>query len=301
MKRAIKSTLLIVALAFASTAEAKVKVVATITDLGAITREVGGDQVDVVTLTKPAQDPHFVDARPSLVLDLSRADLLVLVGLDLEVGWLPTLLTQSRNPNIQRGSPGYFDCSTAVELREVPQQKLDRTMGDIHAGGNPHYTKDPHNAIKVARAIAGKLAEADSEHAALYQANAERFSRELEAKISEWEKALAPYRGAPMVSYHKSWTYLDGWAGFDEVAYVEPKPGLAPSISHLAKVMQVIMAKKAKVILIEPWYPSATSETLAEKTGAKVVKLPGMAGEKERYQDHLATVVKLVVEAMSKK
>jgi len=230
----MKRLLLIAAVLFALPALAKVRIAATVGDLGAIARAVGGDAVDVEVLARPTQDPHFVDAKPSLVLSLSRADLLMLIGLDLEVGWLPVMLTASRNAKVQPGNPGFLDCSTVVAPKEVPLQKIDRSMGDIHPGGNPHYTVDPNSALKIAAALAERLAELDGDHAALYRANAQKFTQELTARIAGWDKALAPYRGRPVATYHKSWIYFADWAGLEMVAFVEPKPGIPPNPAHVA-------------------------------------------------------------------
>jgi zinc/manganese transport system substrate-binding protein len=282
-------------------AHAKLKVVATVTDLAVIAREIGGDEVDVTALARPAQDPHFVDPRPSLVLDLKRADLLVLIGADLETGWLPSLVLQSRNPGIQRGAPGVLDASTRVDLLEVPTQKIDRSMGDIHAPGNPHYTKDPRNGLRIAAALSEKLAELDPSHASQFAASAARFRDSLAAKIREWQTALAPLKGTKVITYHRSWIYFTSWSGLTEVGHVEPKPGLAPSIGHLAKVLRSMQAQNVSLILIEPWYSTATSETLSEKGHATLLRLPGMAGDNESYAAHMDRLVGAVVQAMAKR
>ncbi|MFZ5472162.1 MAG: metal ABC transporter substrate-binding protein [Myxococcota bacterium] len=290
--------LVLLGLCFASVGEAKVNVVATVSDLGVIAREVGGEHVNVSILAKATQDPHFVDAKPSLVVMLSRADLLLLAGMDLEIGWLPVLLTGSRNGKIQPGTSGYLDASTLVAPKEVPLAKLDRSMGDVHPGGNPHYTKDPRNALLVAKGIAERLSALDPEHRAAYLSQAKAFSEHLEGRIAQWEKALAPFKGTPVVAYHKSWIYFVDFAGLEEVAFVEPKPGLPPSTGHVAQVLQVIRARKVPLILQEEWYPASTSELLAHNSGAKLVRVPGMAGESQRYSAHLEAVVTAVVQAL---
>ncbi len=297
MKRALLAATLLASLP----ALAKVKVVTSVSELASLARAVGGDQVEVQTLAKPTQDPHFVDPKPSLVLQLSRADLLVLNGMDLEVGWLPTLITGSRNAKLQKGEPGYLDASTLVQPKEVPTQKLDRSMGDIHPGGNPHYLKDPTNALKVARGLADRLVQLDAAHEALFRANAKGFEDRLRAKLAEWEKALAPYRGTPVVTYHKSWIYFTEWAGFTEVAFVEPKPGLPPSSGHVAKVLGVISARKVPLILQEEWYSANTTELLASKGGAALVRVPGSPGEGQAYEDYFGGVVAEVVKALATK
>jgi zinc/manganese transport system substrate-binding protein len=273
-------------------------VVATIGDLGALAHEVGGDNVNVKVMAKSTQDPHFVDAKPSLVLDASNANLLVFNGLELEVGWLPPILSSSRNPEIQPGQSGYLDASTVIQPLEVPREKLERSMGDIHPGGNPHYTLDPRNGLRVAKLISQRLAQIDSAHAKDYQANYAKLESNLEAKIAEWGKALAPFKGTPVCGYHKSWIYFTEWAGFDEVAFVEPKPGLPPSAGHVATVLGVLREKKVPLIIQEEWYEAATSGLLADKSGATLVRVPGQTPEKQTYAQHIGKIVDEVVKAL---
>ena len=287
-----------VILLLGSTAEAKVNVVATLPDLGALAREVGGDNVSVKVLARSTQDPHFVDARPSLVLDASNADLLILNGLDLEVGWLPPILTNARNEQIQPGHPGYLDASTLINPLEVPREKIDRSMGDIHPGGNPHYTMDPRNGLLVAQGIAARLEAIDPQHAKAYQGNLDRFTQSLNARMAAWQKVLAPFKGTDVVTYHKSWIYFVEWAGFDEVAFVEPKPGLPPNAGHVARVLGVIKQRKVPLILQEEWYPAATSEQLARLGGARVVRVPGQTREGQSYADHIGQIVDETVGAL---
>lgn len=270
---------------------ANVRVAATTGDLGAIAREVGGDRAEVQVLAPPTQDPHFADAKPSLVLQLARADLVLVQGVDLEVGWLPKLLTSARNAKIQPGNPGYLDCSTLVGLLEVPQEKVDRSMGDIHPGGNPHYPKDPRNAVRIAQGIAERLGKVDPDGAAGYLSRAKAFETRVLEREKQWQQALAPLKGAAVVTYHKSWRYFTAWAGLEEVAYVEPKPGIPPSAGHLTSVVGVMKAKGAKLILQEEWYPAGGSELLAKHSGARVVRLPGMAGLNQTYEQYLDDLV----------
>lgn len=298
--KAIRWSLMSVLLLGGMVAEAKVDVVATVPDLAAIAREVGGAHVNVKALARSTQDPHFVDPRPDLIVSLSKADLLVLNGMELEAGWLPALLTASRNPGVQPGQRGYLDASTLVEPKEVPREKLDRSMGDIHTGGNPHYTKDPRNAVKVARGLAERLSAVDPENAKAYAANADRFAGELGAKTAEWEKALAPFKGTDVVAYHKSWIYFTEWAGLDEVAFVEPKPGLPPSAGHVAKVLGIMRQRKVPLILQEDWYPAGNSEQLARLSGAALVRVPGQTREGQRYVEHMAHLVEETVKALKK-
>lgn len=295
----MRKLLVVLGMVLGLSAQAKVKVVATLTDLGEIAREVGGDQVDVTVLARSTQDPHYVDAKPSLVLDLAHANLLVLNGMELEVGWLPALLTASRNGEIQVGNPGYLDCSTLIQPKEVPMQKLDRSMGDIHPGGNPHYTKDPENGIKVAEGIAQRLSQLDEKHAALYRANADKFEAALKAKLAQWEKQVAPYKGTPVVTYHKSWIYFVDFAGLTEVAFIEPKPGIPPNPAHVANVLGVIKSRNVPIILQESWYSAATSELLARNSNATLVRVSGMTPENGTYIGEMDTIVNAVVNALA--
>src|SRR5215470_10903351 len=213
----------------AARASAATKVVATVPDLAALAKAVGGEKVSVVSLALPTQDPHFVDAKPSLVVDVNSADLLLAVGLQLEIGWLPVLQTSARNPKIQAGGLGYLDCSRFVKLMDVPDRPVDRSQGDIHPGGNPHYLHDPRAVAAVAQGIAAKLAEVDPADAATYQKNAAQFVADLAAARTRWEARLAPFRGAPILQYHRSWVYMVDWLGLDTIEYVEPKPGIPPT------------------------------------------------------------------------
>jgi zinc/manganese transport system substrate-binding protein len=279
-------------------AASKLRVVATVGDLGAIAREVLGDAGDVTVLAKPTQDPHFVDARPNLILDLNRADALVSMGLDYEVGWLPVLVKGSRNGKIQSGSPGAIVVSTMVPLLEVPQERIDRSMGDIHPGGNPHFTLDPRNGARIARALAQRFGDLAPDNRALYARNGDTFVTRLEAKTKEWERRLASRRGTPVVSYHKSFVYLIGWLGLVEVGTIEPKPGIPPNAAHVAELVNEMKARKAPAILQERWYPSSVAETIASQTGAKLVLIPGMTADRGSYLDHIEEIVRALEGAL---
>ena len=271
------------------TASAAVDVVATVPDLAALVKEVGGAKVAVTALSLPTQDPHFVDAKPSLVLKLNRADLLVAVGLDLEIGWLPALQTSARNPAILSSGKGYLDCSRFVARLEIPSGAIDRSMGDIHPGGNPHYLYDPRQALACARGIAGKLAEIDAGNAKVYQANLKSFEGRLAAAKADWEKRMAPLRGRPVITYHKSWNYLLEWLGLVDVANLEPKPGIPPSPRHVAEVLKIGRERGVKVVLQESFYPDKTGRLVAGKLGGTAVSLPGGAdiGRNETYIQHI--------------
>jgi zinc/manganese transport system substrate-binding protein len=282
-----------VALGASLTAHAEVNVVASVPDLAALTKEVGGAFVSVKALSLPTQDPHFVDAKPSLALELNRANLLVLVGLDLEIGWLPTLVVGARNAAIQPGNPGYLDCSQFVHRLDIPAANVDRSHGDIHPGGNPHYLHDPRAAAAVAQGIAARLAEIDPAHRAAYEANRDAFLRRLTAARARWEKRLAPYRGAPIVAYHKTWSYVADWLGLDQVGFLEPKPGIPPNPQHVASLLGLARLRKVRLVLQESYYPDAASKLVAEKIPAPLVLVHGgtnFAGG-ESYEQHIDGLV----------
>jgi zinc/manganese transport system substrate-binding protein len=285
-----------------STSRAAVKVVATVPDLAALARAVGGEHVSVQSLAVPTQDPHFVDARPNLVLELNRADLLLTVGLGLESGWLPGLQTGARNAKILTGAPGHLDCSQLVRLLDAPAA-LDRSQGDVHAGGNPHYLYDPRAALLVAKGIAARLAQLDPANASAYSANLARFSTELEAARAGWEKRLAALKGAPVVAFHKSLTYLADWLGFRPVAYLEPKPGIPPNPAHVARVLALARAQKAKLLIQENYYPTNTSRLVAQKTPLALVVLPGGSDVRagQTYVQRIEDVVKKLEQGLQGK
>jgi ABC-type Zn uptake system ZnuABC Zn-binding protein ZnuA len=270
----------------------QVRVVATTPDLGALAREIGGDAVEVTVLAKPTEDPHFVDARPSLIVTLNRADMLIEGGAELELGWLPPLLQGVRNTKIAAGAPGRIYASTGVTMREVPVT-FDRSRGDVHALGNPHFMLDPSNAKLIAAQIADRLAQIDASSAAQYRANLQRFDATLDAKLTEWRAQLAPFRGAKIVTYHRDFVYLAAAFGLEVLATLEERPGIAPSPAHLAEVIASMRAQNARVILVQPFQNRRTAETVARQTGAVVLDMPqqpGVAPGTDTYftlMDHL--------------
>ena len=284
---------LLAPLAAPAPAHAALAVVATVPDLAALAREIGGPHVKVSALSLATQDPHFVDARPSATLELNRADLLLAVGMDLEIGWLPRLQTGARNPRVQRSGRGYLECAQLVSALDVPTTRVDRSMGDIHPGGNPHYLHDPRRALACARGIAGRMAELDPAHAAAYRASLDGFERRLAARRAEWERRLAPYRGKPIITYHKSWTYLTTWLGLEEIAYLEPKPGIRPSPTHVAAVIRAGKQRGVKVVLQEIYYPSNTGALVAKQLGARLLAAPGGAdfGAGQGYIERMDALV----------
>jgi zinc/manganese transport system substrate-binding protein len=286
---------------FALPAHADLNVVTTVSDLGAITKALGGDKTSVTVLALPSQDPHFVDAKPNLALALNRADLLIAIGLDLEIGWLPTLQTGARNAKIQTGNPGFLDASQFVNVLEAPVAKVDRSQGDVHPGGNPHYLHDPRMAVAVARGIQGRMAQLDPKNAALYKANLEKFVTEVETARAGWEKRTAAVRGVPVISYHKTTAYLGDWLGFKTIGYLEPKPGIPPNPSHVAQMLMQGRQQKARFVVQEEYYPDSTSKLVASKIPAGLVIFPSGANfrEGETYVQRMERLVQRIEKALA--
>ena len=268
------------------------RVVTSIETVASLTREVGGDRVEVQSLSHGYEDPHLVQAKPSLIVTLNRADAVAYVGLELEVGWLPPLIQQSRNSKIQQGQPGNIDCSAGVDVEDVPNVPADklRALGDIHPLGNPHYWIPPKNALGIARLLANRLTQLDPAGADYYRARLADFEKRLAAKTAEWQKRAAPLRGTKIVSYHKSWSYVAGWLGLQEIGYVEPKPGVPPSTQHTADLIALMRKDGAKLLLEESFYPRNLAQLVAEKGGARLAILPSDVGA----EPHIKTYFDLV-------
>jgi zinc/manganese transport system substrate-binding protein len=258
-------------------AEAALKVLATTPDWAALTRELGGDRVDVYTATSAFQDVHRVDAKPSLVARARSADLIVATGADLEIGWMPVLLQDSGNPKVQPGAPGYFEAAPLVPLLEVPSA-VDRSMGDIHPLGNPHVTLDPHNIAIIAKALSARLALVDPANAALYAARGEDFQKRWQQATARWEAEGARLRGIPVVVIHRDQAYLCRWLGMRELASIEPKPGVPPSAGYLAELVTKLTAAPPKVILRNAYNDPKAAEWLALRIHVPVVLLPYTVG-----------------------
>jgi zinc/manganese transport system substrate-binding protein len=271
-------------------ADAKLHVVTSIETFADLARRVGGDRVEVKALSHGYMDPHFVEPKPSLVIDLNRADLLVHVGLELEIGWLPPLVLGSRNERLALGQPGNLDASTQIPVLDVPTTRVDRSMGDIHPQGNPHYWITPDNALIVAREIAERLESIDGGGADVYRANLKRFTDEIAHRRVEWEKRAAPIRGTKVVTYHKSWSYVSKWLGLTEVGYVEPKPGIPAPPSHIASLIGLMRREGVKEILMESFYPRNTVELVAQKAGAKALVMPSDVGATAEIKDYFGLV-----------
>jgi zinc/manganese transport system substrate-binding protein len=263
-------------------AGAQVKVVSTTEDLGSLAREIGGDKVAVTALAKGYQDPHFVDPKPSFILAVSRADLLIVVGRELEIGWLPPLLTSSRNAKIQPGNKGYLDASQNVKILEIPTGQITRAMGDVHPSGNPHYWLDPGNGRKIALAIRDKLTELSPADKALFDSRYAAFDQRLAAAEKKWDAMMAPYKGTKIVTYHRSWPNFMERFGLDVMGYVEPKPGIPPSPAHTLELIDEMKKQNAKLIVVEPYFDLKTPQAITNQIGGKVLVLaPSVGGTKE--------------------
>jgi ABC-type Zn uptake system ZnuABC Zn-binding protein ZnuA len=259
-------------------AVAQLKVVTSTTDLYDIARAVGGDRITATHIGQGYQDPHFIDPKPSFVLQLRNADVWAYVGLDLEVGWMPILLDGARNPKIQRGGSGHLDVSRAISVLDRPVGNVDRGMGDVHALGNPHYWLHPENGRRIARQFKAKFTELDPKNAAAYDANTRAFEARLNAAERAWAGDLAVIRGKPIVAWHTSWRYFAAYSGVNIVAFVEPKPGVPPSPAHLYQVIQTVKRTGAKAIVMEPFYDRKVADLIAKQTGARVLVLPPSVG-----------------------
>jgi zinc/manganese transport system substrate-binding protein len=260
----------------------KMNIMTATTDMAALTQEVGGDRVNVEALAKGYQDPHFVEAKPSFLLNLRQADLLIVVGLQLEIGWLPALITQSGNPRIQVGAAGYLDASQFAEILEIPQGVVTRAEGDVHPLGNPHYWLDPDNGRRIARGISTKLGEMDPGDNAYFQQRFQDFDKRLSAAEQKWDQEMQPYRNRKVVTYHRSFPNFAKHFGMDVIGYVEPRPGIPPTPSHTIELIQQMKRENCKVILVEPYFDLKTPQSIARGTGGQVVVyLPSVGGEKQ--------------------
>jgi ABC-type Zn uptake system ZnuABC Zn-binding protein ZnuA len=259
----------------------KLNVVTSTTDLATLAQEVGGDRITVDAIAKGYQDPHFVEAKPSFLLKLRNADLLVSVGLQLEMGWLPPLITQSGNPRIQPGARGYLEAAQFAQVLDIPTGPVTRAEGDVHPMGNPHLWLDPDNGRRIAQGIANKLAEMQPGDAAYFRERLQDFEQRLTAAQKRWEEQMRPFRGRKVVTYHRSWPNFAKYFGLEVVGYVEPRPGIPPSPRHTLELIQLMKRDQVKVLIVEPYFDLKTPDSVARETGAKlVVLLPSVGGEK---------------------
>jgi zinc/manganese transport system substrate-binding protein len=271
----------------AAESSAAFKVITTTEDLASIVREIGGDKISVESIAKGYQDPHFVEPKPSYILKLNGADLLVVVGRELESAWLPKLIEQSRNRKIHPGSAGYLDASLGAQILDVPAGQITRAMGDVHPLGNPHYWLDPANGRRIASAVQKKLTELTAGDAAYFAQRYAEFDRRLADGEKRWKAALAPYQGLKIVSYHRSWTNFAAAFGLDVIGYVEPKPGIPPSPAHQLALMQEMKQQNIKIILVEPYFDLRTPNAIARDTGARVLVMPPSVGGVKEITDYL--------------
>src|SRR5260221_7243559 len=298
--------LFIVALLAAPTlarAQGKLNVMTTTEDLASIAREVGGDHVTVEAMARGYQDPHFVEAKPSFILRLQKADVLVLVGRELEIGWLPPLIQQSRNSKIQQGAPGYVDASLQASILEIPTGQVTRAMGDVHPLGNPHYWMDPENGKRVGKEIADKLSELRPNDKAFYQQKLADFTSRLDAAEKRWQAQMAPYKGTKVVTYHRSFPNFAERFGLDIVGYVEPKPGIPPSPQHTLDLINEMKRQNVKIVLVEPYFDLKTPNAIARDTGARVLVMPPSVGGVKEITDYFKLFdydINLLVDAIKK-
>ena len=288
MRTSVLSSFILASLLGSSApAQAGIKVVTTTEDLAALAREVGGDKISVESIAKGYQDPHFVEAKPSFILKLHSADLLVVIGREMEIGWLPPLLQQSRNPRIQLGSPGYLDASLTVKILDIPQGQITRAMGDVHPFGNPHYWLDPGNGRRIAKEIQAKVSELQPADAAYFAQRLTDFDKRLGEAEKRWDVALAPYKGTKIVTYHRSWPNFVERFGLEVIGYVEPKPGIPPSPQHTIDLIGEMKKVKAGIILVEPYFDLKTPQSVARETGAKVIVLSPSVGSEKEVTDYI--------------
>jgi ABC-type Zn uptake system ZnuABC Zn-binding protein ZnuA len=282
MSKSILALGALLAVSVSSQAASKINVMTATEDLAAIAREVGGDAVTVDSIAKGYQDPHFVEPKPSFLLKLQKADVLVVVGLQLEIGWLPPLITQSRNAKIQPAGPGYVDASSFSKILEIPQGQVTRAMGDVHPLGNPHYWLDPDNGRRIAKGLADKFSSMQPASAAMFAQRYADFDKKLTEAEKGWQAKMAPYKGRKVVTYHRSWPNFCERFGLDVVEYVEPKPGIPPTPAHTLDVINLMKREGVHLILVEPYFDLRTPNSIASQVGGQaVVLMPSVGGNKE--------------------
>jgi zinc/manganese transport system substrate-binding protein len=272
----------------ATPASAAVKVVTSLQDFASIADSIGGNRVETFAIAKGYQDPHFVDPKPSFVLKLNRADMLIAAGLELEIGYLPPLIDQSRNDKIHPGARGYLDASAGCDVLNRPAGVVTRAMGDVHPFGNPHYWTDPENGRVIARSIAAKLSELDPAGSGTYRQNLAAFEARLTQKDKEWKAKMAPYAGVKVVTFHDSWPNFAKHFNIAVRGHIEPKPGIPPSPSHTLEIINLMKAEKIPVIIVEPYFDTKTPNFVASKTGAKVLRFYPSVGGTPQIKDYFA-------------
>jgi zinc/manganese transport system substrate-binding protein len=283
--------------------QGKLNVVTTTEDLAAIAREVGGDRITVESIAKGYQDPHFVEAKPSFILKLQKADVLIVVGRELEIGWLPPLIQQSRNAKIQPGSEGFLDASLHATILEIPAGQVTRAMGDVHPSGNPHYWLDPENGKRIARDIADKFARRRPNDRAVFEKGLAAFTARVDEGVKRWLAAMAPYKGTKVVTYHRSFPNFVARFGLDIIGYVEPKPGIPPSPQHILDLIAEMKRQNVRLILMEPYFDSKTPKAIGRATGAEVIVMPPSVGGVKEVTDYVSLFdynIKLLVDAITR-
>jgi zinc/manganese transport system substrate-binding protein len=284
-------------------AQGKLNVVATTEDLAAIAREVGGDRISIDSIARGYQDPHFVEAKPSFILKLQKADLLIVVGRELEIGWLPPLIQQSRNGKIQQGAEGYLDASLAAQILEIPTGQITRAMGDVHPLGNPHYWLDPENGKRIAKEIADKLAQFRPNDRGFFEQRQTDFVNRLSEAEKGWLATMAPYKGTKMVTYHRSFPNFAERFGLDIVGYVEPRPGIPPTPQHTLDLINEMKRLSVKLVLVEPYFDLKTPNSIGRETGAEVLVMPPSVGGVKEVTDYFKLFdydIRLLVDAVKK-
>ena len=284
MRSHLQCLLAMLVAAWVAPAAAALNVFATVPEWAALTEELGGDKVKVYAATNPLQDPHHVEAKPSLIGRARGADLVVATGAELEIGWLPLVTQQAGNPKVQAGKPGYFEAAPLVPMVEKPT-RLDRAEGDVHPLGNPHIQTDPRNIARIAGPLSAKLTELDPANAAYYQARYKAFAERWTAAIGRWEREAVPLRGVTVVVQHKAFPYLLDWLGMKEVAALEPKPGVEPTIAHLSEVLQTIQRQPVKMVIRAAYQSDRASQWIAERAKINAVVLPFTVGGDDAAKD----------------
>lgn len=280
----IKIILTMMALLLTVPTQAALRVFACEPEWGALTRELGGKDVSITTATNGHQDPHHIQARPSLMAAMRRADLVVCTGAELEIGWLPVLLRRAGNSAVQPGQPGYFEASRYVRMKEVPR-RLDRADGDVHPGGNPHIQTDPRNIAQVATALGQRLGQLDTAHRQDYQRRLQEFQQRWSQAMQRWDREAADLRGVAIVAQHKGWVYMNDWLGLHEVTTLEPKPGVPPSTAHLAEVLDLLKRQPARLIIYAAYQDPRPAAWLAQRAHIPAVELPFTVGGTPQASD----------------
>src|SRR5262245_3513390 len=284
-------------------AQGKPNVIATTEDLAAIGREIGGDHISIESIARGYQDPHFVEAKPSFILKLQKADLLIAVGRELEIGWLPPLIQQSRNSRIQPGASGYLDASLGAMILEIPTGEITRAMGDVHPLGNPHYWTDPENGKRIGKEIADKLSELRPNDRAYFQQQLASFTSRLDEAEKRWLSMMAPYKGIKVVTYHRSFPNFAARFGLDIVGYVEPRPGIPPTPQHTLDLINEMKRQNVKLVLVEPYFDLKTPNAIGRETGAEVLVMPPSVGGTKEVADYFKLFdydINMLVEAIKK-